>query len=287
MDDAVIIGLYGVPGSGKTYMLNQLQTHLGEDHFIFYHSLRAHQTLLPDNASPRLETARLPLIQLTDPAFVNSIFSLFSPTGLQIPHATDKPAAKLLMTPMRDAIVTGPALREAQRQAGWYLAMEFMTRITGVEERSIPHVQGHHTTGHRLHHEQQTLIVPLMRGGEAMALGVNDAFPLATFLHANTPSDIEGSHLQGRVTIVLVDSVVNSGKSIAEFIRHVRNFHATIRIVVVAGVVQSQAVSGGNLGRLVCCGKLAVVALRLSENKYTGHGTTDTGNRLFNTVHLD
>jgi len=29
------------------------------------------------------------------------------------------------------------------------------------------------------------------------------------------------------------------------------------------------------------------VALRLSKNKFTGKGGTDTGNRLFNTIRLD
>jgi hypothetical protein len=27
--------------------------------------------------------------------------------------------------------------------------------------------------------------------------------------------------------------------------------------------------------------------LRVSDNKYTGKGTTDTGHRLFNSTHLD
>ena len=35
--------------------------------------LRARQALLPSNASPRLDTTKLPLIQLTDPKFIDSI----------------------------------------------------------------------------------------------------------------------------------------------------------------------------------------------------------------------
>jgi uracil phosphoribosyltransferase len=37
----------------------------------------------------------------------------------------------------------------------------------------------HNRVGYRLLHEEATLIVPLMRGGEPMAFGVNEAFPLA------------------------------------------------------------------------------------------------------------
>ncbi|KAK3312150.1 hypothetical protein B0H66DRAFT_632633 [Apodospora peruviana] len=45
---------------------------------------------------------------------------------------------------------------------------------------------------------------------------------------------------------------------------------------------------GGLLGRMLATDeKLSLVALRLSENKFTGRGGTDTGNRLFNTPHLD
>jgi hypothetical protein len=117
--------------------------------------------------------------------------------------------------------------------------------MIGVEEYPIPHVQGHQTSGYRLLHEQQTSIVALMRGGEAMALGVNEAFPLAMFVHASRPDDIMLHHLQGQLTVVLVDSVVNSGKTVVQFVQHVRNLHATIRIVVITGVAQAQSVSGG------------------------------------------
>jgi hypothetical protein len=46
-----------------------------------------------------------------------------------------------------------------------------------------------------------------------MALGVNEAFPYAMFVHAEHPEDIEPHHLQR--TVVLVDSVMNSGKTVA------------------------------------------------------------------------
>lgn len=58
-------------------------------------------------------------------------------------------------------------------------------------------------------------------------------------------------------------------------------------VVVVAGVVQDRSISQGGLvykyGMRV---GLDLVALRTSENKYTGIGGTDTGNRLFNMTHL-
>ncbi|KAK3356727.1 uracil phosphoribosyltransferase-domain-containing protein [Lasiosphaeria hispida] len=248
------------------------------------------QVLLPSNVPPRLGITKLPVIDITNRDTIATILRRpREQIERNIQHATSRSAAKLLMTPTRDATIAGPALREAHRRVGWYLGMEMLADIIGTEEFSIPHVQGHQTTGHRLHGESQTLIVALMRGGEPLALGVNDAFPSAMFLHAKQASDVRAGHLNGRETVLLVDSVVNSGKSIVEFVQRVRQLEGLVRVVVVAGVVQARAVSPGSiLGQLlVDDGNLGLVALRLSDNKFTGRGNTDTGNRLFNTTHLD
>ncbi|KAJ5219514.1 hypothetical protein N7468_008718 [Penicillium chermesinum] len=244
------------------------------------------QAVLPSNAAARLDASRLPLVQLTDQFFVDSIF--IRRQSLHLLHATDRFAAKLLMTPTRDASVFGPALRDAHSQVGWYLATEFCTQILGVETYQVSHVQGHQTDGYRVLHEEKTLIVPLMRGGEPMALGINKALPLAMFLHAKNPSDVQYEHLQGRVTIFLVDSVINTGQSILEFVRHIRHLHASIRIIVVAGVIQAKSVSTSRVAlEFSRFRRLSFIALRLSDNQFTGRGSTDTGHRLFNTVHLD
>jgi hypothetical protein len=88
--------------------------------------------------------------------------------------------------------------------------------------------------------------------------------------------------------MLLVDSVVNNDKAMAEFVTHVRSLHATVHIVIVAGVAQAQSVSaeGSLVQALSRHANISLVALRLSENKFTGRGTTDTGNRLFNTTQL-
>ncbi|EAU33679.1 predicted protein [Aspergillus terreus NIH2624] len=247
--------------------------------------LRARQVLLPISATPRLDAATLPVMKLTDQDFVDSLLSRRG--NLHVVHATDKSAAKLLMTPMRDAALAGPRLREAHRQCGRYLALEYVSDLIGVEPCDILHVQGHNTTGFRLAREERTLIVALMRGGEPMAFGINDAFPRAMFLHASTPDNVQSHHLLGLSAVVLVDSVVNNGKTVVSFVRHIRSLDANVRIIVAAGVVQAQAVSSYSaIQALARYGELNVVALRLSDNKYTGSGGTDTGNRLFNTVHL-
>ncbi|KAJ5762122.1 uncharacterized protein N7511_005504 [Penicillium nucicola] len=246
---------------------------------------RPRQVLLPPYTALRLDASRLPVVYLTEQFFMASLF--FRRQPLHVLHATESSAAKLLMTPMRNAMLSGPVLREFHRRVGWYLAIEYCTQILGIENYPIDHVQGHQTSGYQVMHEKETLIVPLMRGGEPMAFGVNDAFPLAMFLHAKVTSDIRTDHLRNCATVILVDSVINTGESILEFIQHIRSLDSAIRIVVVAGVVQAQSVSSSEIAyELSRFRRLSFVALRLSQNKFTGKGTTDTGNRLFSTIHL-
>ncbi|EEU34817.1 uncharacterized protein NECHADRAFT_98111 [Fusarium vanettenii 77-13-4] len=234
---------------------------------IHVENFRARQVLLPSQSPPRLNEEKLPLVRLDDEKFVESIVCHRRP--VKILHATDKAAAKLLTSPTRDASVAGPALRDAHARY------------------DMPHVQGHRITGHRLRGEQQTTIAMLMRGGEPMAFGVNEVFPKARFIYAASAGDIKRHHVDGQCTILLVDSVVNSGKTLMQFIEHVRGLHANIRIVVMAGVVQAEVVVETHpLAKLMGRHGACLVALRLSENKFTGTKGTDTGNRLFNTTYL-
>ncbi|KAF7324504.1 Uracil phosphoribosyltransferase [Mycena kentingensis (nom. inval.)] len=249
---------------------------------------RPKQWLLPADATPRLDQAILPLAERHAPAFVNSLLQSAALRRVLVAEAN---VAKLLMTPTRDARVSGRLLQKAHRAVGKSLALTLLPGVAGLglEEFSIPHVQGTTTSGYRLHDEAKTLIVPLMRGGEPMAEGVFDILTGAMFVHAKNPEDLKDEHVQGRTTIILVDSVVNSGKSIEEFVEHIRVGHPQVRIVVVAGVVQAGSLrDGGKLGGLLAREEnMSVVALRMSQNKFTGKRDTDTGNRLFGSTHLD
>ncbi|KAI2604631.1 uracil phosphoribosyltransferase-domain-containing protein [Hypoxylon sp. NC1633] len=252
--------------------------------------LQARQILVPGEVAPRLDADRLPLATLSGPGSVCSeIFGSlkYASPRLCLVDATDRQSARVLMSPMRDANIAGPKLREAHHNVGWYLAIELLTELVGVEEYPMKHVQGNTISGYRLRHEQKTLIVPLMRGGEAMAFGVNHAFLLARFVHASRPDDIQHCHLQAIRNVILVDSVINSGGTIVEFARRIRDLRPQVRVIVVAGVVQSRSVSeGGHVHEYSIRHGLELVALRISDNKYTGRRGTDTGNRLFNTTHI-
>ncbi|PVH97006.1 hypothetical protein DM02DRAFT_616834 [Periconia macrospinosa] len=238
--------------------------------------------MIPPSAKHRLDTNHLPVTQLDE----TEITTLLRP---HIFTATDKPATRLLQTPTRNSNIRGPELRKAHERVGFYLSNEYVAELLGTESYPIPHVQNKNTEGHCLRDEDQTLIVPLMRGGEPLALGVSEAFPSARFCHAKGPEDVNRELLLRSKQVLLVDFVVNTGASMIEFVRSLRNeakFEG--EIVMVVGVVQQGAIEeGGFADMLRRDTKLSLVALRASWNKYQGKGGSDTGNRLFNTTELD
>jgi uracil phosphoribosyltransferase/adenylate kinase/phosphoserine phosphatase len=260
--------------------------------------LRARQILFPPESTPRLTDEELPKAEFDAASFVKK---LEDSHGLNFVHATGKPAAQLLATDSRNIDIHGLELHRVHRKIGWYLATHYVSKEVGVDPYSMTSVQGKALEGHKLRDESKTLIVPLMRGGEPMARGVWEAFPDAMFLHAKEPTDVQAMHLDGKWTVILVDAVINSGASIVEFVRHIREkLSRQVRIVVVAGVMQEGAISkiveedgkavvklGLLKTDLVGMGDVTLVALRTSVNAYSGKGPTDTGHRLFNSTHLD
>jgi adenylylsulfate kinase-like enzyme len=44
---AIVVGLYGVPGSGKTFLLDQLKEELGQEYFAFYEGSKMIATVVP------------------------------------------------------------------------------------------------------------------------------------------------------------------------------------------------------------------------------------------------
>jgi uracil phosphoribosyltransferase/phosphoglycolate phosphatase-like HAD superfamily hydrolase len=254
---------------------------------IFEGRFAAHQAVLARGSSPRLTTSILPLVDLNGPAFWNGLLPNDSDALLNIIHFTDAHVSGILATPMRDAANSGPALRDAHWQTGRYLALQTLPDLLGVEEYMIQHVQGHQVAGTRIAYQDKTLIIALMRGGEPMAFGVSDVLPASPFLHARRPEDVKPEHVDAMNTVILVDSVVNSGKSIVDFICHLEALSTAVRIVIIAGVVQNGAIGTlGALQKAIHRQKIDLIALRFSNNKFTGRGGTDTGNRLYQTTRL-
>eukprot|EP00978_Attheya_sp_CCMP212_P016427 scaffold43013_cov52-Attheya_sp.AAC.3 len=211
-------------------------------------------------------------------------------------YADRSNVANLLATQTRRSDLFGPALQEVHKEVGRFLAEQLLNEVLGhdlVKSRPFSHVQGTTFDG-IVTHANNMVIVPLMRGGEPMSRGVYEYFPGAQLIHYGNNDekshsllrkaiDVNHPHDKFYKTVVLVDSVVNEGNSIRHTIDHIQSLaqdkEEQLRIVVLTAVMQKKA----SILLPKEYPRVQFLALRISENKYTGKGGTDTGNRLFGT----
>lgn len=255
------------------------------DKAIKQKQLQARQVLFPNSVTPRLDTDTLPVVQITSPGLIDQILgSNLERVPPTIILGNFSNAARLLMTPMRDATLSGPDLREAHQRVGRYLTTQYLGSIVTLSGYPLAHIDGYSTNGYRFFREDQMTIIAMMRGGEPMAFGVSAAAPTARFMHAHKPQDITSEDMVGQTTLVLVDSIIDSENTVMNFVRHVRGIHATIRIVLVTDLVHTDFIETLKLNEFA---NVSLIALRSSEYEWVGIGATSVGNRLFNTTHLD
>lgn len=203
---------------------------------------------------------------------------------------TSEAASRILSSKTRDRRCEPHELQEWHMDVGRFLAFK-LAEIAGTQEIGIHTVHGGRSTGFQVLNEQETVIVPIMRGGEPMARGVWSIFRKSAFVHAKTPSDISNRDLYRWKNVVLVDFVINSGNSIREFIDDLlgRRIDHIFSVFVLIGVTQISAVQkleleyGKRLSGPVT--RINFLSLRTSQNKYVGVRETDTGNRLFGTIY--
>ncbi|WP_455543072.1 uracil phosphoribosyltransferase [Intestinibacter sp.] len=125
---------------------------------------------------------------------------------------------------------------------------------------------------------EDTTIVVIMRAGWDFANGIRKFFPKVpiVFKWEQGFKKEEEIYLHDR-NIIVVDSVINTGKSILPIIELLKPKNN--RVVATTIVINDKAVP-----------KLEDVDLytvRISSNSYVGTKSVDTGNRLFNTVELE
>jgi uracil phosphoribosyltransferase len=155
-----------------------------------------------------------------------------------------------------------------------------------VQEMDFPHVQGKTfcglatATSGSTSSKSSILILPLMRGGEPMSRGVHQRFPSAQLVHWYDNGNPPPMSLEKTTDVLIVDSVVNQGRSVRSVLQYLfRQVNKSFRVYVLTGVMQKDA----SLTLPLDYPRVRFLALRVSENSYTGQGGTDTGNRLFMT----
>lgn len=273
--------------------------------YIYHESFKAKQAVMAPGFCHRLTLEELPQVDLASHEYLHSIFGCLTTFTLEVTEMTDSPATKFLAGPTRDKQIHGPTLFKQHEKVGEHLAIDALTHVLGLEKYSIAHVQGATTEGFRLANEEGVLVYGIMRGGLPLALGIWNCFKKVMLGMPKTSRDVKPEHLQGKRCVVLVDFVVNEGKTVVEFIERIHYLSPSIDIIIVSGVTQAGFVSWGMNSIMLPSSErrcedvasettcplntrvIKLVTLRVSENKYKGQGGTDTGNRLYNTTHLD
>lgn len=188
---------------------------------------------------------------------------------------TSRKAVQLLATQSRRADLSSIELCKLHVEMGTYLAYQMLEEFD-LQETQIQHVQGI-KTGVELADGHNIAVCALMRAGLYAAEGIRNVVRDAQFflLHGE---EIPTEDLKGK-TVIVADAVINTGRSIEKIIEQLQPDVAR-RIIVATLVMQKEATSLAEKYPDV-----SFYALRVSENKYVGKGGTDTGNRLFNTIH--
>lgn len=122
-----------------------------------------------------------------------------------------------------------------------------------------------------------TTIITLMRAGLFFAYSVWEHFPQAPFIPVTKVEDLDkyDMYLNNR-DIIIIDTVINSGKTIKPIIKRLEDNNNSISIAL--NVIPEKTVPTFY--------KYNIHAIRSSTNSYKGTKGNDTGNRLFNTVEV-
>lgn len=189
---------------------------------------------------------------------------------------SDEPIMRLLINKTRQAELAGPALAEAHREVGKRLAGSVAHHLI-FEDVAIHHVAGA-SMGVRLKTGTEPIIVAVMRAGLFVAEGIWSCLPGSSFVLHGDKSSLNALPAVGR-TVVIVDSVINTGRTIREVLRTVETLQPAS--IAVAALVAYRS----NLEALVDeFPNVNFHVARLSDRSYVGRGSTDTGARLFGTT---
>lgn len=198
-------------------------------------------------------------------------------------HFTDVPACKLLADRTRRSDMDVNDYSESYAEMGRFLAMQLVNEFE-LEEYDMQHCEGIRK-GVRIRNENKIGILCLMRAGLYLSQGCRVIFrnsPMHLISPVRdiglSPAEIEEIKSSELDSIIIVDSVVNTGKTIRPIFAQAKGLGIK-KVIVMAGVTpfpQANSIAGDYP-------EIKFYFGRLSHNTYVGSGTTDTGNRLFGT----
>jgi len=198
---------------------------------------------------------------------------------MQINNYENENIFKILNTQSRVSTLSTVELSKVHEKLGELLSYKLLEEFE-LSEIEIDHVQGR-KSGFGLDSKETLLIIVLMRGGLYVAEGFKNIFDNNyNFEMLNSPNEldqinvIEEEYELENTNIILIDSVINTGKSIKKVIDLLPHDK---KIYIVSLVMHKGAKEVFQEYK-----NLVFFLSRISENFYVGKGKTDTGDRLFN-----
>jgi uracil phosphoribosyltransferase len=185
-------------------------------------------------------------------------------------------AAKIISTQSRCADLSPVHLKEIHRTLGRLLSYKYVDRLD-LEQVDINHVQGI-KKGLDISSSEFTLLLVMMRSGLYVADGFREILGSNSRLEFIYGKDELLKTLSiydlKTMNVVIIDSVINTGKSVRDIIDTFPNCKSlTVACQVMhSDFARSFYVKNANVHFMTC---------RISENFYIGNGKTDTGDRLF------
>jgi uracil phosphoribosyltransferase len=188
---------------------------------------------------------------------------------------TQSKASQVLSTQARRADLPALELTALHFQMGQYLAYQILEDFE-LADCEITHVQGNRQ-GIEIADKEDICVMALLRAGLYAADGIRSIFKYgAYFLESNDAAETDRKYAFAHKTLIVVDAVINTGRSIKKVLNILRD--AKCKRIVVATLVMHEDAKQLALD----FPDVHFYALRVSGNKYKGTGGTDTGNRLFN-----
>ncbi|MCV4268049.1 uracil phosphoribosyltransferase [Pseudomonas capsici] len=192
-----------------------------------------------------------------------------------IDHSNEQ-MMRLLVNTTRQAELKGAALAEAHRDVGRRLAGSVARHLI-LEDVEICHVTGI-STGVRVKVGSEPIIVAVMRAGLFLAEGVWSSLSGSSLVLHSDRGSLDASPMEGR-TVIVVDSVINTGRSIRDVLGVVEALQpASVAVVALVAYRTSLEVLVNEYPSVY------FHIARISDRSYIGRGCTDTGARLFGTT---
>lgn len=184
---------------------------------------------------------------------------------------------KNLINQTRIKNISSIELSKIHHELGKFLAMEILGLQTLKTRQEIL------STGKieqiKYYDDNNFVIIAILRAGLFMAEGVREIFHKANFILSKSVNDIKDNEYLNNKNIIFVDSVINTGDTIKEYLNYLED--KTNKIYVATNVIYRPTIE--KLSKF----DVDIFTIRISDNTYKGQWESDTGNRLFNIINED